>query len=134
VIDILGAAACPGIADMAASLAARMAARQDASGLWPVLLDEPASPLESSSAALAARAILCLERHGLVDGLTSSAGPAAASAVLGCVDQGGWVRRSQGPTLWATGAAPSGTWPWTQGLVLLLATELTRGSGSSPLW
>ncbi len=134
VIEILGPAACPAAVDAARTLAGRMADRQDASGLWPVLLDEPDSPLESSSAALAARAILCLSRLGIVDGRVSDAGRAAAAAVVGCVDDGGFVRRSQGPTLWATGTAPSGVWPWTQGLFLLLAAEMSRGSGTTSLW
>jgi rhamnogalacturonyl hydrolase YesR len=134
VIEILGPDSCARVVDVARRCAARMAARQHASGLWPVLLDEPAAPLESSSAALAARAMLCLGRRGIVTGRVAAAGRAAAAAVLSCVDDGGWVRRSQGPTLWSTGAAPSGTWPWTQGLVLLMAAEMSRGCEASPLW
>jgi len=120
VIDVLGPLACAGVVDAARTIAGRMAACQDGSGLWPVLL--------------AARAILCLARHGIVDGRVAEAGRAAAAAVVGCVDAEGCVRHSQGPTLWATRAPPAGVWPWTQGLLLLLAAELSRGSGAAGLW
>ena len=133
VVDILGPSACEALTDTARMLAGGMAACQDGSGLWPVLLDDPAAPLESSSAALAGRAILSLARHGVVDDGVVAAGREAAAAVLRCVDGEGLVGRSQGATLWATGAAPSGTWPWTQGLFLLLAAEMMR-HGCGGLW
>jgi rhamnogalacturonyl hydrolase YesR len=121
VIRILGPAECGGLVGMAAALAGEMARRQHPCGLWPVLLDEPGSALESSSAALFAAAALGMRATGIADGPVVQAGLAAARAVSGCIDGRGLARRSQGPVIRAAATPVGGAWPWTQGLALLAA-------------
>lgn len=134
VIDILGLDVAGPIVEHAVAMAERMAERQARCGLWPVDLDDAASARESSSAALAARAMLCLARRGVGGERVRRSGLEAARAVMGCVGPDGLVGGSQGPTVWARKTPVAGTWPWTQGLVLLLAAEMAETAAGAGLW
>ena len=129
VIEAIGPGPAAPLVLPAARLARALARHQRPDGLWPAILDDPDGPGESSSAALAARAILSLARSGAGVGDLVPCARRATRAVIACIDRRGLVRRSQGPVVWASIVPVAGSWPWTQGLVLLLLAEIRRGPG-----
>jgi unsaturated rhamnogalacturonyl hydrolase len=126
----------PGAAEVRARLrrlVAALAALQHAGGLWNTVLDDPSSPLESSTAAFYASGVLKAGRLGLLD-----EGPEARALVERAIDAVLRHARADGG-LEISSATPVGgratyveqslgVYPWGQGPLLLTFTEGRRAS------
>lgn len=109
---------------------AAVAALQHESGLWRTILDDPASPLENSTAAFFASAALRVRRLGLLAGPDLEGMITAALAALRRVTPAGGGL----PISYATPVgppatyvnAPLGVFPWGQGPLILTLVEALR--------
>jgi len=117
------------------ALLAALAPRQDASGPWHTVLDDPTTPLENSTAAMFASAALKACRLGLVapdlQRAVDAMNARAAAALAARVDADGGLRVSTATPIGdrATYAErDDGVFPWGQGPLLLTLLELHRAS------
>lgn len=118
-----------------AGLLAALAARQDATGLWRTVLDDPTTPLERSTPALVASAALKARRLGLVPtelhGVVDAMNELAVQALIDGVEPGGDLRVSSATPIGdrATYADRDlGVYPWGQGPLLLTLLERRRAA------
>lgn len=118
---------------LAAELLAALAARQDPSGLWPTVLDDPTTPLEGSTAPLFASAARKARRLGLVPAdlhaTVDAMARRAERGVVEHVDADGSLRVSSATPIGdrATYADREvGIYPWGQGPLLLTLLESQR--------
>jgi len=123
------------VAGIVRALLAALASRQDASGLWRTVLDDPSTPLENSTAAMFASAALKARRLEFVARELQDAVDAmnarAVAALAARVDADGGLRVSTATPVGdrATYAERDvGVFPWGQGPLLLTLLELHRAS------
>jgi unsaturated rhamnogalacturonyl hydrolase len=123
------------VAGIVNAVLAALVPRQDASGLWHTVLDDPATPLENSTAAMFASAALKARRLGLVAPdlhcVVDAMNARAAAALAARVDADGGLRVSTATPVGdrATYADRDvGVFPWGQGPLLLTLLELRRAS------
>jgi unsaturated rhamnogalacturonyl hydrolase len=114
------------------ALAGALAATQDSSGHWPVLVDEPDAFLETSASLFVAAGFARGIRLGLLDPELRAVAQRAYAAGLDAVAEDGSVR-GVSKAVWACTArghylaVPTGeALPWGQGPLLLAASELRR--------
>lgn len=114
------------------TLAAGLIALQDASGAWHTVLDDPATPLEGSTPALFATALMRARRFGILgdmDGLEASVSAALLDLSERLGDDGKLLVSAATPIgkdskHYAT--QPLGVYPWGQGPALLAIRESWR--------
>ena len=118
-------------------LLAALAAHQDGSGLWRTLLDDPASPLERSTAPLFASAALKARRLGLVPASQAAAVAAmidrAVAASLEVTGDDGALQVSSATPVGDRATyveRTAGVYPWGQGPLLLTLIERRRPSAA----
>jgi unsaturated rhamnogalacturonyl hydrolase len=123
------------VAGLTHGLLGALAPRQDASGLWRTVLDDPTTTLENSTATVFASAGLKARRLGLVAPELQDAVDAmnarAVTALAARVDADGSLRVSTATPVGdrATYAKRDlGVFPWGQGPLLLTLLELHRAS------
>lgn len=108
--------------DVLAGLLTAVVARQDATGLFHDVLDDPGSPLESSGTLLIAYALALAGRLGLVGADRLDVARRALAAVARLVEPDGTIGRTSLPP--GGPGCPLGKLPLTQGLFLLAAHHL----------
>lgn len=104
---------------------------QGADGLWHTLLDDPASPVETSATAGFAYGILRGIEAGLLDAGDAGTARRALNAVLARIDADGIVQQvsdgtPMGHTLDFYRRIPNVPAPYGQALVMLLLVEISR--------
>lgn len=107
--------------------------RQDVSGHWPTILDDPTSPLEASVAAFVASAVLKARRLAL---LPADLGPSldamldrALAALTAAVGEDGALTVSNATPVGDRKTyvdRPLGVFPWGQGPLVLTFVEVRR--------
>ena len=114
--------------DSLARLARAMVASQLADGHWGSLTTEE-SPAETSAAAFLAAAFMRMRRLGLGTAETDAAGARAFDAMLGSVDDSGWLR-GVSATVWSSTQIDhykhvpmAHMVPWSQGPLLMALHE-----------
>ena len=118
------------------SLLDGLAARQDASGLWPTVLDRPETPLESSLAAMTVCAIDRGRSAGLLDERYGPVRDRARAAVLDLVSAEGELALVTDATpvgelrMYVT--RPFGIFPWGQGPLLMMLCPEDSGADAPP--
>lgn len=118
-----------GLTELLAAQVAAVMELQTKSGHWHTVLDDPSTPIEASAAAFFASAVLRARRHGVLAPLEGPRLDAmlerAVAAVVAAAPEGAL------PTSYATpvgtretyAKAPTGTFPWGQGPLLLTLLE-----------
>lgn len=109
-------------------LAAALADRQRADGLWPTVLDRPAYYAETSGSAGIACGLYKAARAGLAPSELAELGARTVPAVLATIGPNGAVAGVSGgtpvlPSIEAYGEVPTFPTLYGQGLTLLLLTE-----------
>lgn len=123
------------LVNLLGELLAALAARQDTTGLWPTVLDDPTTPLERSTPALFASAAMKARRldlvptelHRTVDLMSAR----AVQALIQSTDADGGLRVSNATPIGdrATYAGRDvGVYPWGQGPLLLTLLEQQRAT------
>jgi unsaturated rhamnogalacturonyl hydrolase len=114
-----------------------LAARQHASGLWPIVLDRPETPIESSLAAMTVCAIDRGRSAGLLDERYGPVRDRARAAVLDRVSSEGELALVTDATpvgelrMYVT--RPFGIFPWGQGPLLMMLCPEVGGADAPPL-
>lgn len=121
--------------DLVTDLLTALAARQDATGLWRTVLDDPTTPLERSTPTLFASAALKARRLGLVPtelhGVVDAMNQRAFRALIDHADADGALYVSNATPIGdrATYADRDvGVYPWGQGPLLLTLLERRRAA------
>ncbi|WP_019613928.1 glycoside hydrolase family 88/105 protein [Psychromonas ossibalaenae] len=105
---------------------------QSQSGMWHTLLDDPASPLESSATAGIACGILKAHRMGLVNDKAKNAADQAVSAVMSRIDEQGIVLEASDGTAMGHDLQyyfdiKNAPVPYAQALAMMLMIEVIKG-------
>jgi unsaturated rhamnogalacturonyl hydrolase len=112
-----------------------LARLQDGSGLWHTVLDDPATCLETTLAAMIAWTIPAIRCQGLETREFETMAGAAYAAVLGQIDGEGALQLVSDATpigtrrMYAT--RPFGIFPWGQGPLLLMLSMETEGKNEN---
>jgi unsaturated rhamnogalacturonyl hydrolase len=108
-------------------LAERLAALQDESGHWHIVLDDPATYLETSTSAMISLALRRAVRDGWVDQRYRASADRAWDAVVREIDANGQVLGVSAETPPGDAeyyqAIERGVYPWGQGFALLAALD-----------